>query len=209
MSEYRIHPLLEPLALSVDDLTPLPEEQNANRGDVEAIMGSLEAFGQRKPITARQDGDLLVVTAGNHTLEAAKRLGWESIAVVVTDDDERTAQAWGLADNRTGELGTEDRDVLADILRSIGPDPALLAATAFTDWEVAEILEAAANRGDGLSNRGGNGLGTPVVQYAIVFDDEAQQVRWYEFLRWLREQHPDPDLTNAGRLDLFLQGVME
>lgn|SRR3982751_144913 len=48
------------------------------------------------------------------------------------------------------------------------------------------------------------GLGSPVVQYNLIFDDEAQQQRWYAFSKWLRATYPEPE-TLAGRLDLFLE----
>ncbi len=48
------------------------------------------------------------------------------------------------------------------------------------------------------------GLGKPVVSYQIVFDDEAQQERFYVMLRNLRERYGDSALTIAARLDRFV-----
>ncbi len=55
---------------------------NARKHDeanLKAIAGSLNLFGQRKPIVVTKAG---VVVAGNGTLEAAKSLGWTEIDVV-------------------------------------------------------------------------------------------------------------------------------
>lgn len=131
-----IAPDLLTLARPIDSLHLLPG--NPRKGDVEAVARSLQTFGQRKPITALPDG---TVTAGNHTLLAARSLGWTEIAVSVTDDDEATAKAWALADNRTAEMGTYDDQLLADLIGEVAElDPALLAATGWTDADLQALL---------------------------------------------------------------------
>jgi site-specific DNA-methyltransferase (adenine-specific) len=124
------------LAANVDDLRPLPG--NPRRGDVAAVARSLHAFGQRKPIVARRDG---TVIAGNHTLAAAKSLGWDRIAVVRVDDDDATAKAYSLADNRTAELGGYDEAELATLIGEVqDADVELLAATGWTDADLDALL---------------------------------------------------------------------
>lgn len=130
---------LASLAVDIDRLHTLPG--NPRRGDVEAVMRSYKRFGQRKPIVALRDG---TITAGNHQWLAAKRLGWEQIAVVWTDDDAATAHAWSLADNRSAELGSYDpSDLLAMIneVRAEG-DAELIAAISYSDAAIAEITKA-------------------------------------------------------------------
>ena len=97
---------LEPLARPVADLRLLVG--NPRVGDVHAVSKSLKRFGQRKPIVVDADG---VVIAGNHTLQAAQRLGWTHVAAVTVSDDATTAKAYALADNRTANLGTVRRRV--------------------------------------------------------------------------------------------------
>lgn len=141
-----IAPALVDLAVPVGRLEALPG--NPRRGDVEAVMRSYERFGQRKPIVARKTGGSArapsgVVIAGNHQLEAATRLGWPKIAVVWVSDDEATANAYALADNRTSDLAhNEDADLLA-LLRSL--DDELLEAASFTadDLDALAVLTAA------------------------------------------------------------------
>src|SRR5262245_60793327 len=91
---------LLPLAVPIDSLQEL--EGNPRRGDLEAVARSLREYKQRKPIIATRDG---TVIAGNHTLAAARLLGWPVIAVLHVDDDEQRARAFALADNRTHDLG--------------------------------------------------------------------------------------------------------
>ena len=128
---------LTPLLVDIGTLVTMPG--NPRRGDVDAVARSYAQFGQRKPIVARRADR--VVIAGNHQLAAAHQLGWEQIAVVWTDDDDATAKAYALADNRTADLGSYDDDLLAALLAEVQAtgDDALLAATGY-DGDVLEKL---------------------------------------------------------------------
>ena len=129
-----------------DDLTTLayPIEKlkhlngNPRKGNVEAVKKSYKKFGQRKPIVATKDGEVI---SGNHQLAAAKELGWNKIAVVFTNDDELTAKAFALADNRTADLGTYDDDLLADMLGSVSSDLELLEATSFDEKDLMALVK--------------------------------------------------------------------
>ena len=131
-----ILPDLAGLAVDVSRLSLLPG--NPRIGDVDAVAASLAAFGQRKPIVAKRDG---TVVAGNHTLQAARQLGWSEIAVVWVDDDDPTAAAFALADNRTAELGSYDEAALAKLIAEVqAADEDLLAASGWTGDDLAEII---------------------------------------------------------------------
>lgn len=124
--------------VEVDDLELL--DGNPRRGDVEAIARSLRRFGQRKPIVAnRRDRQVL---AGNHTLLAARSLGWSTIAVCWTDDDESTAAAYALADNRSAELGDYDNELLVAAMRDVlAAERELFEATGWTEDDLLELLD--------------------------------------------------------------------
>jgi len=143
--KHKIHPDLNNLKTSVDDLRHL--EGNPRIGDIDAVAKSYDEFGQRKPIVATQDGEVI---GGNHQLAAAKRLGWTHIAVVFTDDDELKAKAFALADNKTSDLGTYDNDLLSEMLSSVSSDPKLLAATSFKE---EDLLNLSYNPDDDVNKR--------------------------------------------------------
>lgn len=133
---------LKHLAVPIDDVQPLPG--NPRRGDVSAVAKSLKRFGQRKPIVARRADH--VVVAGNHTLQAALVLGWAEIAVVWVDDDEATAKAYALADNRTSALGTfDDADLAAMVAEVHAVDPDLLLAASFDEDDLEAFLGGGAS----------------------------------------------------------------
>jgi ParB-like chromosome segregation protein Spo0J len=81
------------------------------------------------------------VRAGNGTLEAAKRLGWDTIEAVKTTLKGSDAIAYAIADNRTAELAEWDSDVLAAQLNGLLTDDEELAkAAGFTAEEIEAML---------------------------------------------------------------------
>lgn len=128
---------LTPLAVPVESLHALPG--NPRRGDVPAVVRSLRRFGQRKPIVVRESDRTVI--AGNHTLLAARELGWDAIAAVLVPDDEATSKAYALADNNTSALGAFDTDDLAAMVADVQEfDTDLLAAASYDDAAVAKLL---------------------------------------------------------------------
>lgn len=218
---------LLPLAYPIDKLSLLPG--NYNKGNIKAVAASLQKFKQRHSITARRDGDSEVVLAGNTTLLAARdELGWTHIAVAWADDlDEANAIGYAIADNETSRLGEEDLQAKAALVEQIQDDVDVLAATGLDEESVERLLEQAIlaeqEEIDVLSNvldrdaededededaPGPQRIpGNPVIQYAIIFDDEEQQQTWFRFVRWLKKTNPDAD-TVAERLSVFLEGIV-
>lgn len=91
-----------------------------NEANLSATKGSLAKFGLQKPIVIDDKG---VVIAGNGTLHCAKELGWEEIAVVVSDLKTNTDKtAYALADNRTAELAEWDDERLDLQIKALDED---------------------------------------------------------------------------------------
>jgi len=124
---------------------------NTRRHDgrnIEAIQASLSAFGQQKPIVV--DGANKVI-AGNGTVEAARALGWSSIAAVRTSLNGAEAIAFAIADNRTAELAEWDDAALAATLAGLQNDPGVdYLAAGFSDLEIRELCSRATGAMDGL-----------------------------------------------------------
>jgi ParB-like chromosome segregation protein Spo0J len=92
---------------------------NPRIGDLGTIKESLRRLGQYRPIVVHKATRR--VLAGHHVWQAAKDLGWETIAVTWVDGDETFCKKVVLADNRTADLGSYQNAVLTDLLRSL-PD---------------------------------------------------------------------------------------
>lgn len=108
---------LRNLAVPVADLKPYG--RNPRQGDVGALVESLEANGQYRPIIVRTGTN--EVLAGNHTLAAAVQMGWTEIAATYVDVDDDRAKRIVLVDNRSNDLASYDDNLLADLLAEL-PD---------------------------------------------------------------------------------------
>jgi hypothetical protein len=115
----KIHKMIENLAVPLSELVHL--ENNPRKGNIDAIVASYQEFGQVKPIVIKDNGDgTSTIIAGNHQYEAAKKLGWETIACIRFEGNTESAIAYALADNRTNELGTTDSNMLFELLGEVG-----------------------------------------------------------------------------------------
>jgi DNA modification methylase len=105
--------------------------------NLDTIVASLRRFGQQKPIVIDRNN---IVRAGNGTLEAAKRLGWEKIDCVRTELNGADATAYAIADNRTAELAEWDDEILAATLNGLALEEGLLEAAGYDEEELAAML---------------------------------------------------------------------
>ena len=247
--EHNTSEALQGLLMPLDSLIAL--SHNPRVGNVEAIMASYKEFGQVKPIVVRPNTDgTATVLAGNHQVEAVRRLGWTHIAAVPIDADDKRAVAFALADNRTMELGHTDPvgashmiveivDEYNDLMENLKWDDYELAyyeeqaqrvvgpgddVVGFITPVISEVVGEAAEMLAGMVREGEDGerqivaddsvdhaeiaiqgstavvpgaAPRAVVQYTIVFDDPEQQKRWYNFIRWLRN-NPGYDGSTTG-----------
>lgn len=115
---------------------------NARRGDIDLIAESLERLGQYKPVVVNTGGKepelANTILAGNHTVMAAQRLGWDSVDVHLVDLDADTAKRVVIVDNRSNDVSTYDAEELVNLLTEL-PD---LEATGFDRDELDAMLEA-------------------------------------------------------------------
>lgn len=127
--------------VAIASLSPDPANvRKHNARNLEAIKASLRRFGQQKPIVVDANG---IVRAGNGTLEAARALGWDSVAIVRTPLGGSEATAYAIADNRTAELAEWDQLGLAETLRALQSDEGFdLASVGYQDADVDALIES-------------------------------------------------------------------
>lgn len=119
------------------DLTTFPG--NPRRGDVQSIAESLIRNKQYRPIVVNigtLTGRPLEVLAGNHTLMAARELGWTKLLATTVDVDDDQCRRIVAVDNRMGELGSEDTEDLLALLQSLDD----LTGTGYTEDYVDGLL---------------------------------------------------------------------
>ena len=119
--------------VALDSVKQHPD--NARLSDTLTLMNSLDTHGQYRPIVVQRSTGLIL--AGNHTWDAARRLGWKKIAVTYVDVDDETAKRIMLVDNRTSDLAAYDDNQLVKLLHMVSD----LDGTGFDGYDV-ETLDA-------------------------------------------------------------------
>jgi ParB-like chromosome segregation protein Spo0J len=112
---------------------------NPRRGRIDQIAESLQKHGQYRPIVVNagtETGREMEVLAGNHTLIAARNLGWKHLDVAVIDVDDKMARSIIAADNRLADLGEYDDELLTALLSGLDD----LTGTGYTDDDLAALL---------------------------------------------------------------------
>lgn len=191
---------IETRDIETSKLKPFPG--NARRGDVDTIRESLRRNGQYRSLVVRFTGDELIVLAGNHTLQALVAEGATTARCEIVECDDDDARRINLVDNRANERGETDDDALVELLSYMDGD---YEGTGYTDVDVNKLLNPPHfdEEGDVESPAG---VGDPVVSYQLVFDNEVQQSRWYEFVRAVKKAYPDME-TLGERLHAYLGGL--
>jgi hypothetical protein len=180
-----------------------PFERNARKhpkSQIEQLRASLRKYGQVWPLLVRPDGTLI---AGHGRIEAAKAEGFQTVNVIVAKDwSEEQCRAFAILDNKVALNSEWDMDALSAELNDLFELEGSLDDLGFTQDELEDILSpdepSPPKQRDSPS-----GVGNPVIQFNIIFDDEQQQQRWFAFIRELKTLYPDED-TLGARLDRFL-----
>lgn len=111
--------MLKIVQMKPADLVPYPNNPRDNDDGVDAVANSIREFGFQQPIVVDKNN---VVIVGHTRLKAAQRLGLSKVPVVVADLSEEKANAYRLADNKTGELSRWDFSALQIELENIEMD---------------------------------------------------------------------------------------
>lgn len=108
--------------ISVAELRPWDDNPRRNRAAAESLAKAVQAIGWGAPIVVQARSRRVI--AGHTRLQAAKKIGLESLPAYVIDVDDRRATQIALADNRLGELAAWDLTGLAEQLATFTVDDA-------------------------------------------------------------------------------------
>jgi ParB-like chromosome segregation protein Spo0J len=126
--------------LAVGDLKPNPRNARVHPQDqLEQLAASLRKFGQPRPVLVRQANRMII--AGEGIWRAAQLAGLDKLQVLLWDTDQKTADAYMVADNQHAKHAPDVDERVAALLRDFAEDdwPAL----GFTDKEARGILDGA------------------------------------------------------------------
>jgi len=171
---------IKTVAIETLEYDPFNVREHDER-NIEAIKASIARFGQQKPIVVKKDG---TVIAGNGTLGAMIMLDHKEVTIVETDLEDEEAVAYAIADNRTAEMATWDREKLAGQLETLAKS-VMLDAAGFNAQELAG-LQGIDLMDEVLGDLDENDTETPEKKNVIVVDFKADD---YDKAKALWEYH--------------------
>lgn len=132
---------MEQVSIVRTETTPVGEvvrhPDNARRGDLQRIEKSLRDHGQYRPIVVHEPTGYIL--AGNHTHQAAEKLGWSHIDVTFVQCSEEKARAVLAIDNRAADSGGYDDEALLALLEALDADD-LLGEAAFERADIDDLI---------------------------------------------------------------------
>jgi hypothetical protein len=137
-------------------------------------------------------------------------LGWDEFEMAAMEED-------AMEMDRTAEK-REDSSYLPPVIQPIADiGEKILSSLVKKDEDGEPQIVAPSNvshedvaiQGSGLVTGQLPNAPKAVVQYTIVFDDPDQQRRWYDFIRWLRNETAYDGDTNAEKLISFIDAHSE
>lgn len=123
----------------VDELIPYINNPRFNDEAVDAVASSIKNFGFKNPIVIDSDNEII---NGHTRLKAAKKLGLDTVPVIVADDlTEAQKKAFRLADNKVSEIAEWDMELLKSELEELMGNEFDISKTAFTQVEIDGMFD--------------------------------------------------------------------
>lgn len=170
----------ETKTVPIDSIQPHP--QNVHEAQAAPLAESITANGFYGSVIVQVSTRFIIV--GSHRWREAKQAGATEIPATFIDVDDTAAIRIMLADNRTGQLGSDNTDALAGLLENFDD----LIGTGFSDGDLAALLSetnktAFSDVGDDADKassgtKSKRNLGDPKVQIKPVI--YSQQVEIFE-----------------------------
>lgn len=181
-----------------------PYEQNPRlipETAVEAVSNSIKTFGWQQPIVVDKNDYII---AGHTRYLAAKKLGMTSVPVLKSNNlTEEQVVAYRILDNKTGEIAQWNEDVLNVELMKFDAQQweSLFVEADDANFNELDKYDFTVEEEDENQHVG---LGNPIIQYNIIFDNKAQQESWHSFIKKIRQDYPSND-SIASKIIKFLK----
>jgi DNA modification methylase len=126
--------------LPIGDLRPDPANpRRISDQELETLTRSIREFGLIDPIIARRDDKMVI--GGHQRLLAARKLGYKTVPVVLTDLTVEQAHLLNIALNKIS--GSFDQELLARLVKELQEVPNIdLSLSGFEDDELKKLLKS-------------------------------------------------------------------
>ena len=136
----------------VDPRTLNPWERNPRNHNMPALKASIEKFGFRNIVVVNKNNN--VIEAGHGRVQAAIELDIATVPVLFVDDDDTTAAAYTVADNRQSDLGGWNENELLPLLQELSNSSLdIWEGIGFDDADIKDLLRRVAPSEGTISGR--------------------------------------------------------
>jgi len=118
-------------------LQPWEDNPRLNDHAVDAVAKSIQSFGFNVPILCDQN---LTIIAGHTRWKAAKKIGMNTVPVIVVEMTDAQRKAFTIADNKTAEIADWDFPKLKDILEELRFEDVDIKSLGFSDEEIRRLI---------------------------------------------------------------------
>ena len=108
-----------------------------NDSAVDKLSKLIESHGFINPVIATKDN---IIRAGHTRVKAAKKAGLKEVPVILIDMDEKQAQAFAIADNKSSEWAEWDFTKLKDLIEELDDGQFDLELTGFDTKEIENLM---------------------------------------------------------------------
>lgn len=154
----------------VDLSTLRPDPDNANEGDVDSVIESIEVNGYINPMIARADNGMIV--AGHTRYAALMELGETRGPVLFMDTDENGALRYQVGDNQTARRARLNPTLQLEILKRLQHTDDGLLGTGYDEILMQDLMLQKERDAEQEFYSGAFNHETTVYQVIVEFEDE-------------------------------------
>lgn len=123
--------------MQLSEIKPYPNNPRKNEKAVDVVARSIQAYGFNSPIVVDKD---FVIINGHTRYEAAKKLGMQTVPVVVAANlSPERVKAYRIMDNRSSEIATWDNDKLLQEIVDLLDNDDFDLNVEFTGFDAEEL----------------------------------------------------------------------
>ena len=184
---------------TLDEISQDPANVRKHSGrNLEAIIASLRANGQRTPIVIDKRR---IILKGNGTFMAAQQMGLDELWVTITNLEGADAIRYAIADNRTAELAEWDMETLGATLKGLKETGHDILDLGWQDFELEPILNADWVPND-LESLDGGDTDKPKAGPVLLLTTEQREIV-DQAIEKVREMAEDGTLSEGRCIELI------
>jgi len=151
--------------------------RNPRRNDpaVDKLSKLIELHGFINPVIATEDN---VIRAGHTRCKAAKKAGLKEVPVIFIDMEEKQAQAYAIADNKSNEWSEWDFSILKDIMEDLDDGSFDMDLTGFDTSEIENLMTFVPDKDTLEKVNGSNDEWVGMPEFGVKEDDPKLIVRF-------------------------------